>query len=97
MIKIVAKMTVKEGCAEEFKAAAKALVEQSAAEAGNVFYTLNVSAEDPNKFAIIECWKDQAAIDFHNQTEHFTTILPKLGALCEEGGNAVEFYQEVEF
>ena len=97
MIKIVAKMTVKEGCLETFKATAKELVEKSAAEAGNIFYTLNVSAGDPNQIAIIECWKDQAAIDFHNHTEHFTTILPKLGALCKEGGNAVEFYQEVEF
>ena len=96
MIKIVAKMTVKEGNAEVFKATAKELIEKSAAEAGNIFYTLNVSVKDPNQFAIIECWKDQAAIDFHNKTEHFTTILPKLSPLCE-GNMLVDVFNEIEF
>ena len=31
----------------------------------------------------MEFWKDQAAIDFHNATEHFTTLLPKLAELCD--------------
>ena len=94
MIKIVAKMTVKEGQAETFKASAKELIEKSAAEEGNIFYTLNVSVNDPNQFAIIECWKDQAAIDFHNQTPHFIGILPKLAELCQ-GETSVAVYHEV--
>ena len=43
MIKIVAKMLVRADKVEEFKAVAKELVEKSRAEAGNVFYSLNVS------------------------------------------------------
>jgi quinol monooxygenase YgiN len=96
MIKIVAKMPVKESEVATFKAAAQELVEKSAAEAGNVSYSLNVSTTDPCLFAIIECWKDQAAIDFHNQTAHFTTILPKLSALCE-GDVSIELFNEIEF
>ena len=64
MIKIVVNMPIKEGLAESFKATAKELVEKSAAEAGNIYYTLNESVENPGVFAIMECWKDQAAIDF---------------------------------
>lgn len=96
MIKIVAKMPVKAECVNAFKAEAKRLVEGSSAEAGNLSYSLNVSKDCPTLFAIIECWKDQAAIDFHNNTEHFTTILPKLAGMCE-GEVSVELFDEVEF
>ena len=54
------------------------------------------SRENPCLFAIIECWKDQAAIDFHNNTEHFTGILPKLAALCE-GEVSIELFNEITF
>ena len=94
MIKIVAKMKVKGSEIENFKALARELVEKSAAEAGNVSYSLNVSTTDPQQFAIIECWKDQAAIDFHNNTEHFTGILPKMAPLTE-GEMTVELFSEV--
>jgi quinol monooxygenase YgiN len=96
MIKIVAKMPVKDGEVENFKTAAKELVEKSAAEAGNVSYSLNVSTTDPRLFAIIECWKDQAAVDFHNNTPHFTGILPKLTALCD-GEVSIELFHQVDF
>ena len=96
MIKIVAKMPVKANEVENFKATAKELVEKSAAEEGNVSYSLNVSKDNPCLFAVIEFWKDQAAIDFHNNTEHFTGILPKLAALCE-GEISIELFDEISF
>lgn len=96
MIKIVAKRLVKADRVEEFKATARELVEKSRAEAGNVYYTLNASTADPRLLAFIECWRDQEAIDFHNATEHFREIVPKLGALCEER-LPVELYTEVEY
>jgi quinol monooxygenase YgiN len=95
MIKIVAKMPVKDGEVENFKATAKELVEKSAAEAGNISYSLNVSTTNPSLFAIIEFWKDQAAIDFHNNTAHFTGILPKLAALCD-GEISIELFNQVD-
>ena len=94
MIKIVAKMKAKASEVEAFKVLARELVEKSAAEAGNISYTLNVSTTDPNQFAIIECWKDQAAVDFHNNTEHFTGLLPKMAQLCD-GEITVELFNEV--
>ncbi len=96
MIKIVAKMLVRADMVEQFKATARELVEKSRAEEGNIFYSLNVSTKDPRLLAFIECWKDQAAIETHNATEHFTSILPKLGAMCEEG-LPVDLFTEVEY
>ena len=96
MIKIVAKMPVKEDQVENFKTLARELVEKSAAEEGNVSYTLNVSKENKCLFAVIECWKDQAAVDYHNNTKHFTTLLPKIAALCD-GEVTVELFDEVAF
>ena len=47
MIKIVAKMLVKEGMVEEFKKTAEELVKKSQAEEGCIFYSLNVSVKNP--------------------------------------------------
>ncbi len=44
--------------------------------------------------AFIECWKDQAAIDIHNATEHFTGTFPKLLELCD-GEPAVMLFEEL--
>ena len=82
MIKIVAKNYVKPECVQLFKDTAKELIEKSRAEEGNIFYTLNVSKNDPNTLVFIEDWKDQAAIDFHNNTDHYFMIFPKLANLC---------------
>ena len=96
MIKIVAKCPVQAEKVEAFKAMAKELVEKSAAEDGNVYYTLNADKNDPTLLAFMECWKDQEAIDIHGETEHFTRILPQLAAMCT-GDMMVETYNEVEF
>ena len=94
MIKIVAKNYVKPECVQAFKDTAKELIEKSRAEEGNIFYTLNVSVNDPNTLVFIENWKDQAAIEFHNKSEHFTGIVPKLGQFCAREGE-VELFVEI--
>lgn len=94
MIKIVAKMYVKPECVDAFKTQAKELVEKSAAEEGNVSYSLNQSKADPCTLAFIEFWKDQAAIDTHNATEHFTRILPILGGMCAKAPE-IELFEEI--
>lgn len=95
MIKIVARTIVKEGMEEQYKAMAEELVRGSAAEEGNITYTLNQDIQNPRSFAMIEIWKDKEAIALHNASEHFTTIVPKLNELAEE--KAVNLYQEVEY
>ncbi|MBQ1286148.1 MAG: antibiotic biosynthesis monooxygenase [Lachnospiraceae bacterium] len=94
MIKIIAKNYVKPECVQVFIDTAKELIEKSCAEEGNIFYTLNVSKNDPNTLVFIENWKDQAAIDFHNKTEHFTSIVPKLDEMCNREVS-VEIFEEI--
>lgn len=95
MIKIVARTVVKEGMEEAYKEGAKELVQRSAAEEGNITYTLNQDINNPRAFAMIEIWKDQEAIDKHNASEHFQTLVPKLGVMAEE--KSIALYQEVEY
>ncbi len=95
MIKIVAKGKVKANEVEHFKSMAKELVEKSRQEEGNISYALNELIGEPATLAFIEFWKDQAAIDHHKATEHYTTILPKLGELCE-GAFEIALFKELE-
>ena len=94
MIKIVAKNYVKAEYVQAFIDTAKELIEKSREEEGNIFYTLNVSKNDPNTLVFIENWKDQASINFHNKTYHFTSIVPKLAEMCD-GEGSVELYDEI--
>lgn len=96
MLKIIATTNVKEGCMEQYLAGVQELVEKSQAEEGNITYTLNRVKDAPNKLIMLEIWKDQAAFEFHVQTPHFTTILPKLREFTEPGEPAM-FLTEVEF
>ena len=84
VIKIVAKMLVREDRVEDFKQAARELVEKSRQDTGNVYYTLNVSEENPRLLAFIECWRDWDAINAHGETAHFTSILPRIADMCEK-------------
>ncbi|SEA88181.1 Quinol monooxygenase YgiN [Pseudobutyrivibrio sp. ACV-2] len=96
MLKVVAKLTVKKDKIEEFKKTAEELIKKSNAEEQNIFYTLNQSVEDEQKFAFIECWKDSDALKAHEASEHFTKIFPMLGELAEISA-PVELYNEVEY
>lgn len=93
-IKIVAVNHVKPECVAQFKSLAAELIRESRAESGNVFYTLNQSLSDSTELTFIECWRDEQAIQSHNATEHFTRIVPKLGALCATEGS-ITLYNEL--
>ena len=84
MIKIIAKIIVKDGMIDDFKETAKELVEKSAAEEGNVSYSLNQNINNANEFVFMEIWKSDEAIKLHHDSEHFTTIFPKLQEMAAE-------------
>ena len=95
MIKIVAKMHLKEGVLDEFKALTIDLCEKARSEEGNCGeYTFNKNIEDPRDICVVEFWRDMAAIEFHNATKHFTSTFPKLAALCDEDP-IVGLYEEI--
>ena len=78
MISIVAKFILKEGEESNFLDLVKPLIKASLTEEGCMEYALQKHIEEPSVYCLIERWKDQAAVDFHNNTPHFTTIVPKL-------------------
>ncbi len=83
MISIVAKFTVNEGEEEKFLELIDPLGEASRAEEGCIEYILHKDVEKPLTYCLIEKWKDQAAVDFHNSTPHFKDTVPKIVAIAE--------------
>lgn len=70
-LKIVAFIQVKPEAIQEMLPVFKQLVAGSQAEEGCIFYNLHQDTKDSTKFVMLEEWKSQEAIDFHNNTKHF--------------------------
>ncbi len=94
MIKIVAKNTVKQENKAKFIETANELIAKSRKENGCISYNLYEST-DGKYLTFIEEWKDEKAIESHNNSEHFKAIVPKLGELIE-GDMDVALYKEVK-
>jgi len=95
MISIIARNSVRAEKIEEFKAWARELVTETRKEPGCIAYALNQDLKDPTVLTFIERWEDQAAIDAHFRSSHFTRIVPKLGEF-QSGPGDVRLYHEVE-
>ncbi len=81
MISVYAKNVVSTDHVDEFIETAKELVEKTNQEKGCIQYELNRCIEEKNVLAFIEKWEDQASLDAHMKSEHFTRIVPQLGKL----------------
>ena len=55
---------------ENFLRLVEEVTAPSRAEPGCVNYWFAASLEDPNRFHLYECWKDQATLDEHWKTPH---------------------------
>ena len=93
MIKIVAKNPIKQEYKSKFIETAKELIEKSRAEEGCISYNLYESL-DGKYLTFIEEWKDEKAIENHNNSSHFKSIVPKLGEFLD-GEMDVILYKEV--
>ena len=56
-----------------------ALAAASRAEAGCEGYEIYQSTVEPTRLIIVETWAGDEALSAHQQTPHYTTILPPLG------------------
>ena len=83
MISIVAKFTINENEEANFLKLIQPLIVASQAEQGCIEYALQKHTEATNIYCLIEKWKDQLAVDFHNNTPHFTETVPKLVELAK--------------
>lgn len=73
-LKIVAIMTVKPEAVNDILPIFQAVVQGSQEEEGCIFYNLHQDVANPTKFVMLEEWKSQDAIDFHNSTDHYKTF-----------------------
>ncbi|NRT37251.1 quinol monooxygenase YgiN [Clostridium beijerinckii] len=94
MIKIVAKSVIKTEQIEKYLTLAKELVDKSRKEEGCISYSLFQDINDSSIFTFIEEWKDEKAINLHNNSEHFTRIVPLLDEL-RVGNGEVNLYKEI--
>lgn len=92
MISIVAKFVVNAGEEENFLAIAEKLVKSSNQEKGCIEYALQKHLHQERTYCMLEKWKDQAAIDEHNKSEHFTSLVPQIGKIATV---EVDIYQPV--
>lgn len=70
-LKIIAVITVKPEYAEELLSAMQNVVNATRKEDGNISYDLHQNINNPVEYTLIEVWKSEQAIDFHNASEHF--------------------------
>ncbi len=95
MIRIVADNFVKPESKDTFLELAAELVKGTRTEEGNISYHLCRDRSDDCHFTFIEEWKDAEAIELHNHSEHFTTIVPKLGECASKPGTCYLYDEEL--
>lgn len=94
MIKIVATNYIKKDKKDDFLKLAKDLILESRKEAGCIAYDIYESI-DGKCLTFIEEWKDEEAIKSHNNSNHFKTIVPKLGEFLDSGKDVV-LYKKID-
>ncbi len=92
MISIVAKFTVNEADEANFLTLIDDLGKSSRAEEGCIEYILHKDIKKPYTYCLIEKWKSQETVDIHNNTPHFTNIVPKIVAIAKV---EIEVYEPV--
>ena len=68
-------------------------MEGSRAEEGNIAYDLCVARDDADSFVVLEVWRDDAAIESHNASAHFTTLVPRMVGLSAKPPSVVQYIE----
>ena len=75
-VAICARVTVKEGKADEYVAAFTSLLEQARKEAGTLLYAVHRSTDDPQVFWTTEVYADEEAFAAHSASEVHAAASP---------------------
>lgn len=78
MIKITARHTAKENCAENLVEILKELAAKSRQEEGCISYGLYKDTEQDNIYTIIEEWLNIESLHNHFKTAHFKNLTEKI-------------------
>ena len=93
-IRVVARDHLKTECMEEALKLIKEMVELTRLEEGNISYEYYQDAQNPEYYAMIECWESEEILQKHMQSEHFQRIIPQLGSMTAEPSR-LEVYKQV--
>ena len=74
MIYVVATLSVKPEARAELIEAAKACIEATRKEPGNIAYDLHESVTDPTRMVFVEQWENAEALVPHRAAEHMKTF-----------------------
>ncbi|MCK9782880.1 MULTISPECIES: putative quinol monooxygenase [Enterobacterales] len=77
-IRLIATIVAKENHENEVLSACKAMIKPSHKDEGCIQYELHKDTTQPRTFIFFEIWKDQNAIDKHNETEHMKAFVENL-------------------
>ncbi len=89
MLKVIAQDFIKLEAIEIVLPLYRELVKKTKQEELCVAYDLFVDQKDPGHFIFVEEWPDQAALDAHCATEHFTRLVPLINAHQRQGGTFI--------
>lgn len=74
-LSVVATITARSEFRTEVRQALDQVIPPSRAEAGCLQYDLHVTRDKPDSFVMIERWQDDATLDRHMATPHFTALV----------------------
>ena len=84
MIKVIAKMVIKEGMAEQLKSSIQELVSETRKETGCIVYQLFHDINNKEVFTFVEEWESPEALDKHLNSKHFKDAGPKLAVILQK-------------
>ena len=64
-------------------------------EKGCLSYHLYQNTQQPNQVSFIELWQNQAVLDTHSASAHFTRIVPTLVEACEKAP-VIQLYTQIK-
>lgn len=81
---IVAQLGIKEESIEEFLKLAETMVASANEEPGCLTYKLLAAVATKGEYFVYEEYQDEAAIEAHNASEHFTTFIAAITPLLSD-------------
>ena len=84
MIKVIAKMTIKEGLADELMSSIQELVSETRKETGCIVYQLFADSNNQKVFTFVEEWDSNEALAEHLSSKHFKDASAKLANILEK-------------
>lgn len=84
MIKVIAKLTIKEDKIETFKSGIPELVSETRKEDGCLSYQLFQDIKNKKILTFVEEWESMEALQKHMKSKHFQETMPKIAELQEK-------------